>query len=121
MPAFHFGAVGGFSLLSGLLALLVFWFQCMNGLTMPGIGAMDWLYLLLISLGPIALANLTWKQAIKDGDPGIVGAFSYLTPLLSTLNLGLFGSQQITLTHIAAMILILSGAVIGGKEPAKAN
>jgi drug/metabolite transporter (DMT)-like permease len=114
VPPFHFGAVGGFSLLSGILALLVFFIQRKNGLPAPAISAADWVNLGLVSLGPIAAANLTWKLAVKDGDPGAIGSFSYLTPLLSTINLGIFGGQTISLIHALAMALILVGAVLGG-------
>lgn len=115
MPAFHYGAVGGFSLLSGLLALLVFYIQRRNGLPLPEISPIDWINLVLVSLGPIAAANLTWKLAVKEGDPATIGSFAYLTPLLSTMNLAFFGGQMISLIHAVAMVLILVGAVLGGK------
>lgn len=119
MPAFHFGAVGGFSLLSGVLGLLVYAIQRFNGLPATHIGPYDWLFLILLSLGPIAIANLTWKLAIEDGDPGIIGSLSYFIPLFSTINLALFAGQQITIINIVAMALILVGALVAGMETLK--
>jgi drug/metabolite transporter (DMT)-like permease len=116
MPRFNSGAVGGFSLLAGVLAMLIFLIQMQSGFPFPAIQPADWLYLFLMSLGPIALANLTWKLAIQGGDPGIVGSFSYLTPMLSTINLVLFGNQSISVTTIVAMVFILLGAMIGGMD-----
>jgi drug/metabolite transporter (DMT)-like permease len=116
MPRFDARAVGGFSLLAGILAMLIFLVQTQNGLSLPMIQPIDWLYLFLMSLGPIALANFTWKLAIQGGDPGIVGSLSYFTPMFSTLILILFGNQYLSSMTGAAMVLIFLGAVIGDMD-----
>nr|HMN62397.1 hypothetical protein [Anaerolinea sp.] len=56
--------------------------------------------------------------ALKRGDPRAIGSLAYLTPLLSTLNLVLFAGQSLTPLSFAAMLLIVTGAVLGslGKE-----
>lgn len=116
LPDFHPGAVGGFSLAAGVLSLLVFWIQYLHGTTFPHLQMTDSLYLLLIGLGPIGLANLTWKKAVQNGDPRVFGSLSYLTPLLSTICLVIFGHQTITLTVIIAMFLIIFGSLLGGMK-----
>jgi len=38
-------------------------------------------------------AFYAWDAALKRGDPRVIGALSYLTPLLSTVNLVLLGER----------------------------
>ena len=107
---FPTGAVGGFCLASGLLAL---------GLhaLLPGppvaVAPRDWLFLLLLGLGPMGLAFFTWDAALKRGDPRVIGALAYLTPLLSTLMLVLFGGRHLSAASAWAMGLIVAGAALG--------
>ena len=64
---------------------------------------------------------------MKRGDPRVIGALAYLTPLLSTLCWCLVGGRRLTVLSGCAMGLIVAGAVVGslglltGKaEPARA-
>jgi drug/metabolite transporter (DMT)-like permease len=50
---------------------------------------------------------------MKRGDPRVIGALAYLTPLLSTLLLVLVGGGRFTPLAGCAMGLIVAGAVVG--------
>ncbi len=58
-------------------------------------------------------AFFTWDAALKRGDPRIIGSLAYLTPMTSTLVLILLGGYTMTWISALAMVLIVSGAVIG--------
>ena len=115
---FPTGAVGGFCLASGLLALGLYALERLAGpaLPPPAISPRDWLFLALLGLGPMGLAFYTWDAAMKRGDPRVIGALAYLTPLLSTLVLVLFGGRHLTPLSACAMGLIVAGAVAGSLD-----
>jgi drug/metabolite transporter (DMT)-like permease len=111
---FATGAVGGFCLASGLLSLGLYGLETLvTSAPVPSIMPKDWLFLVLLGLGPMGAAFYTWDAALKRGDPRVIGALAYLTPLLSTLNLVLFGGKHLSGIAIAAMGLIVLGAVTG--------
>jgi drug/metabolite transporter (DMT)-like permease len=83
--------------------------------------AADLGYLLLIGLGPMGAAFYLWDRALKRGDPRTIGTLAYLTPLLSTLLVTLFGGGRLTRTSAAAMALVVAGAVIGTWAPRPAG
>jgi drug/metabolite transporter (DMT)-like permease len=118
LPPFPTGAVGGFCLVSGILSLGIYFL----GQTMPGAPAMprlqgaDCLFLVLLGLGPMGGAFYSWDAALKRGDPRVIGSLSYLTPLLSTLNLVLIGGKRLTPTAGVAMALIVAGAILGSLD-----
>ncbi|HNX32631.1 MAG TPA: DMT family transporter, partial [Holophaga sp.] len=115
VPPFSTGAVGGFCLLSGLLSLGFCWIDRRLGFSSIPlvVSPMDWLFLLLLGLGPMGAAFYTWDAAMKRGDPRVIGALAYLTPLLSTLNLVVLGGRHLSNVAIAAMGLIVAGAILG--------
>lgn len=106
---FSSAAVGLFCLVSGLAAL-----AC-HALLEPGYGFVsgDWPYLLLLGLGPMGLAFFLWDSALKRGDPRGLGALSYLTPLISTGVLAAAGEGRLSVTVVAAVMLIVFGAIAG--------
>jgi drug/metabolite transporter (DMT)-like permease len=111
---FGTGAVGGFCLASGLLALAL---HALGGHPAPfSVSPRDWMFLVLLGLGPMGLAFYTWDAAMKRGDPRVIGALAYLTPLLSTLVLVLFGGRHLTALSGCAMGLIVAGAVTGSLD-----
>ena len=127
LPPFPTGAVGGFCLVSGLLSLGIYFVGLAAGqggsgraAALPSLGPLDWLYLVLLGLGPRGGACYAWDAALKRGDPRVIGALSYLTPLLSTLNLVLLGGKLLSPTAVIAMALIVSGAVVGSLDVMKA-
>ena len=112
---FATGAVGGFCLVSGALALGL---HGLERLAHPGLAPLvittrDWVCLVLLGLGPMGLAFYTWDAAMKRGDPRVIGALAYLTPLLSTLVLVLMGGKRLTPLAGCAMGLIVAGAAVG--------
>ncbi len=122
LPPFPTGAVGGFCLVSGLFSIGLHFLERMlsPGTPQPSLVAMDWLVLILLGLGPMGGAFYAWDAALKRGDPRIIGALSYLTPLLSTLNLVLLGGKRLSTVAGMAMTLIVAGAVVGSLELIKA-
>ena len=114
---FPTGAVGGFCLASGLLSLGIHALERLAHPAAPlAISAHDWLYLVLLGLGPMGLAFFTWDAALKRGDPRVIGALAYLTPLLSTLVLVCVGGRRLSPLAGAAMALIIAGAVVGSLD-----
>ncbi len=108
---FPTGAVGGFCLLSGVLALLA------HAVLEPPIAltASDWSLLLLLGLGPMGAAFYLWDAALKAGDPRAIGTLAYLTPLLSTALLATFGDGRFGWNAGVALGLILCGAWLGNR------
>lgn len=74
---------------------------------------LQWLWLLLLGVGPMGAAFYLWDRAMKRGDPRAIGNLAYLAPLLSTLALGATGSGTLGAASLAAMALILAGAWLG--------
>ncbi|AMK10922.1 DMT family transporter [Pseudodesulfovibrio indicus] len=113
LQPFPSAAVGGFCLVSGLLSLAL---HFLLGAPGPNPTGADWLVILLLGLGPMGAAFYTWDAAMKRGDPRMVGALSYLTPLLSTLLLVAVNGKRFTPLHGLAVLLVTSGAVFGSLD-----
>ena len=73
----------------------------------------EWLYLVVLGLGPMGAAFFLWDRALKRGDPRSLGNLAYLAPLLSTLVLVATGSGTLSVASLIAMALILAGAWLG--------
>ncbi|MDP7164665.1 MAG: EamA family transporter, partial [Alphaproteobacteria bacterium] len=74
-------AVGGFCGLTAVLAAL-----CHLALEPPlWPQGTEWLAVLGLALGPVGTAFFFWDHGVKHGDIRVLGAVSYLAPLLSTL------------------------------------
>jgi len=115
LPRFPTAAVGAFCLASGLLSLSAYWLS--DGNSNPAaLSSNDWLSIVLLGAGPMGGAFFTWDAALKRGDPRIIGSLTYLTPLTSTLILILVGGQSLTWVSAVAMLLIITGAVIGSLD-----
>ena len=120
LPLFPSIAVSGFCLLSGTAAVAVFLLtqggvQPLLDIPLSSLGT-----IFLLGLGPLGLAFIAWDAAMKSGDPRTIGALSYLTPLLSTLVLSVFGVGKLTLAAGLALVLIVGGALLAGsttKDP----
>jgi drug/metabolite transporter (DMT)-like permease len=109
VPPFPNAAIGLFCLSAGALSLLMH-FVLEEHYTFA---LSDAPLLAMLGLGPMGSAFFLWDAALKNGDPRIIGSLAYLTPMLSTLILILTGSGVFTVTSGIAMVLIISGAVIG--------
>jgi drug/metabolite transporter (DMT)-like permease len=115
LPSFGTETVSVFCLISGICSLIFFLLSGGRMAEILSLHLSDWILLILAGIGPLGTAFYCWDAALKRGDPRVIGALAYLTPLLSTLNLILFAGKGITLTSIAAMILIIGGAVLGSR------
>lgn len=107
------GAVGAFCAASGALAL------GLHRLLEPAyaLSAAEAPYLLALGLGPLGYAFYAWDDAMKRGDPRVVGALSYLIPLASTLLLAAFAGGRLDATVWLAMALVIGGAALGARAP----
>lgn len=105
-------SVGGFCGVTALLAWLChFLFE---SFVLP-IG-WSWLAVLCLGLGPIGLAFFTWDYGVKHGNIKVLGALSYLAPLLSTLLLVLCGLATASWTLGIACLLIVGGAALAAGD-----
>ncbi len=75
-----------------------------------------------LGIGPTGLAFLAWDHATKHGHVSLLGALSYLAPLLSTFLLVVAGHAPATPELAAAAALIVGGAAVAslptGRKPA---
>jgi len=115
LPEFPTAAVGGFCMVSGIISLFLYFLGSINqGLYSPN--RLEWIYMILLGLGPMGSAFFVWDRALKDGDPRIIGSITYLTPLLSTMWLILAGGKKLTWISGLAMFLLITGAFIGTRK-----
>src|SRR5690606_1703219 len=76
----------------------------------------EWIAVVGLGLGPVGAAFFLWDHGVKRGDIRSLGALSYMTPLLSTLLLVLFGRGEPSLRLVLACVLIVGGAVLASRE-----
>ena len=79
----------------------------------------QWLAIGLLGLGPTGLAFLAWDYATKHGRLPVLGALSYLAPLVSTLLLILAGEAAASLRVLAAAALVIGGALLATGLPGR--
>ena len=79
----------------------------------------QWTAVVLLGLGPTGLAFLAWDHATKHGRLPVLGALSYLAPLVSTLLLILTGQAAGTASLLVAAVLIIAGALLATGLPAR--
>lgn len=109
MPPTSVFSVGGFCLGAGVLCLLT------HGIIEPRV-VLQWhdaWIIFFMGVGPFGIAFYAWDLAMSKGDTRVIGALSYLTPVLSTLGLVLFASQSLNVYSSLAMVLIIGGASTG--------
>lgn len=110
----HFptAAIGGFALVSGVLALLCHqWLEPAATLTLA-----DLALIAVLGLGPLGAAFYLWDAALKRGDARRIGLLSFLTPLLSTLLLLLVRQETPGMMLLLAALLIVGAAVVGTRQ-----
>jgi drug/metabolite transporter (DMT)-like permease len=113
LPPFPTDSVGVFCLFSAVLSFTAFWIFGGSLANITALTLREWLLLLILGVGPMGSAFFLWDAALKAGDPRSIGALAYLTPMMSTLNLLVFGGQRLTWISGLAMLLIVAGAIIG--------
>jgi len=108
--------VSGFCFFAGLLALAVFF---AGKPVLPDAIQLtwkEWLFVVLMGIGPHGIAFVTWSLALKKGDPRTIGTFSYLTPVLSTLILTVTGTGHLSLASGLGLLLIITGILAGSMQ-----
>lgn len=75
-----------------------------------------WLAVLALGVGPLGAAFFTWDHGTKHGDIRVLGAASYLTPMLAAALLVAFGRAEATWTLLAACLLITGGAALAAYD-----
>lgn len=105
--------VTGFCLATAILSLV-----CHLGLeaTVWPETSGQWAAVVGLGLLPVGLAFYAWDFGVKNGDIQILGAASYAAPLLSTLNLIIFGFGEFTTMIGLSCVLITGGAVLAARD-----
>jgi drug/metabolite transporter (DMT)-like permease len=116
LPPFPSTAAGGFCFFSGLLSLMAYATSSGSFLSLGTLDGREWLAIILLGIGPMGAAFFTWDAALKRGDPRVIGSLAYLIPFTSTLILVVLGGQVLTRFTALAMLLIVSGAIIGSLD-----
>jgi drug/metabolite transporter (DMT)-like permease len=75
-------------------------------------GAMGWISVIALGLGPVGAAFFTWDIGMKKGDIQLLGVASYAAPLLSTLALVAAGVAKPSSAILIAAVLITAGAAL---------
>lgn len=76
----------------------------------------EWLAIAGLGLGPVGAAFYVWDHGVKHGDIQVLGALSYLAPLLSTLVLVAAGLARASMAIGVACVLITAGALLASKD-----
>ncbi|TBW39960.1 EamA family transporter [Siculibacillus lacustris] len=75
-------------------------------------GGVAWGAVVGLGVFPVGLAFFVWDHGVKRGDIQVLGAASYVTPLLSTLLLILAGWGEMSVSIGFAAVAITAGALI---------
>ncbi len=84
-------------------------------------GALAWVSVLGLGLGPVGLAFYVWDIGVKRGDIQLLGVSAYAAPLLSTLVLVAAGFAEATWRLGLAAVLITAGAALASWGSARAR
>lgn len=76
----------------------------------------QWLAVIGLGIGPVGLAFFAWDHATKHGDLALLGALSYLAPLLSTGLLIASGITPLSAAILLSALLIMDGAAVAMKR-----
>jgi drug/metabolite transporter (DMT)-like permease len=106
-------AIAGFCLVVALLAWLSH--LALETTVWPS-SPWQWAAIVSLGLAPVGLAFYVWDIGVKQGDIQILGAASYLAPLLSTLLLIVSGYAEFSMIIVIACVLITLGAVVAAKD-----
>lgn len=106
-------SVGGFMAATAILAFIAH--EAFETTFWPE-GAVAWAAVIALGLGPLGVAFFVWDWGVKRGDIRVLGAASYAAPLISTLLLLAFGRGEATGQVMAALLLIVGGAVLAARE-----
>ncbi|MCL4868667.1 MAG: EamA family transporter [Anaerolineae bacterium] len=76
----------------------------------------EWGAIVALGIGPVGAAFYTWDYGVKRGNIRLLGAFSYATPLLSTLLLIGLGLARASGVLLLACLLIVGGALLASAD-----
>lgn len=76
----------------------------------------DWIFLVVIGIGPLGAAFYLWDFAIKKIGPVSVAPISYFTPVISTTLLTFILQQTPNPALLVAIFLVISGVILGNKK-----
>lgn len=76
----------------------------------------QWLGVILLGLGPVGGAFYLWDSALKRGNKKLLASLSFLTPLISSIVLAVFGLNNWSSNILIALGLILLGAAISNSN-----
>ncbi len=71
--------------------------------------------IILLGIGPVGLAFVAWDYATKKGNLSLLGALSYLIPLLSTILLVITGLAAPSFWLLGGAVMIVAGAVYASR------
>jgi drug/metabolite transporter (DMT)-like permease len=106
-------AVAGFCLVTALLA--AFAHLLIEDTVWPE-SATQWFAIAALGVGPVGAAFYAWDIGMKRGDIRVLGAASYVTPLLSTSFLILAGFAKASANIAIAAVLIAGGGLLAAKD-----
>lgn len=107
--SFPTAQVGSFGLVAGALALVSHFILD----TPVEISQVQWLWLVLLGIGPLGGSFYLWDYALKHGNPQRVGLLAFFTPLFSTTLALLVTGQDLTWSLLLAALLIFGSALVG--------
>lgn len=76
----------------------------------------EWLFVVLLGLGPVGAAFFLWDHGTKHGNLALLGVVSYAAPVLSTLFLVLAGAAAPTWQLALAALLVAGGAALASRK-----
>ncbi|MBN8958397.1 MAG: EamA family transporter [Rhizobiales bacterium] len=106
-------AVVGFCLVTALLSAI---FHGLVEETVWPATAREWGAVLLLGLGPVGAAFYAWDHGVKHGDLRVLGAVSYLAPVLSTIFLVIAGFASASTSLALAAVFITAGGMLAAKD-----
>ena len=71
-----------------------------------------WLWLLLNGLVVNGISYIFWLKALEYGDTSVISNALYFTPFLSLVSITLFLGEQILLSSIVGLIIIVVGILL---------
>jgi drug/metabolite transporter (DMT)-like permease len=107
-------SMGGSLLAAGIMSALLMLLLPAPAASAPS--AAQWLALTLLSVGPTAVAYMTWDMAMKRGDPRVVASLMNLGPLTSTILIVLINHQHMTWPLLLGAVVVVCGSFIGSWE-----
>jgi drug/metabolite transporter (DMT)-like permease len=105
-------AVTTWATLLGALPLLALGLPGLRAVRWAALAPGEWLLLVYLSAGTIALANLLWYVALARTATSRVVAFSFLVPLVATTIAVLAGQETLSPAFVGGAVAVLGGVAL---------